>query len=639
VNQAVPGSPGNPDIPAGPGIPERPGGRPRYGTVFGAIAGLLTAAVALGVGQLVSGLGARQGSPAVAVGQAAIDLAPPPVKDFAISAFGSNDKTALVIGILVLLAVFAAVIGVAAMRRLSYGYAGLVIFAAVGMAAALTRPDATFAYAVPTIVGAAVGAFTLNRLIHAAVAATGPPRYPARAAPPPGAAQTDRYAGFDALPSSPGPGSGPATGPASTTPITPPPPPPARPGSAGPGGSPEVPAGPSPEPATSGAGPHGTPERPDAGPVPGRRSVPDTWTYRPPAGRSRRHFLLVSGAAAGGAAVAAFAGRELNARQSVTQARATLRLPAPAEPAPPLPAGTDLHIPGLSSFITPNSTFYRVDTAIVLPEVDPQKWQLHIHGMVDREITISFAELLRKPLIEHYVTLTCVSNPVSGPYIGNARWLGASLASIIREARPQAGATQLLCTSVDGFTSGTPLQAVLDGPDALLAIAMNGTALPVEHGFPARMVVPGLYGYVSATKWVTDINVTTFGAQGAYWTQRGWSQQAPIKTESRIDVPLSGGTIGPGRTAVAGVAWAQHKGIDAVEVRVDQGPWHEATLAAVPGIDTWRQWVWYWDATPGNHVIEARATDDTGYTQTAAQAPPPPNGATGYPSSTAAVRS
>ena len=591
------------------------------------------------MGQLVSGLGARQGSPAAAVGEAAIDLAPPPVKDFAISAFGSNDKTALVIGILVLLAVFAAVIGVAAMRRLSYGYAGLVIFAAIGMAAALTRPDATSAYAVPTIIGAAVGAFTLNRLIHAAVAATGPPRYPARAAPRPGAALTDRYAGFDALPSSPDAGSGPAGGPASSTPIAPPPPKPTRPESAGPGSSPGVPAAPSPEPTTSGAGPHGSPARRDADPLSGRAAAPDTWTYRPPADRSRRHFLLVSGAAAGGAAVAAFAGRELNARQSVTQARAALRFPAPAEPAPPLPAGTDLHIPGLSSFITPNSTFYRVDTAIVLPEVDPQKWQLRIHGMVDREITISFAELLRKPLIEHYVTLTCVSNPVAGPYVGNAKWLGASLASIIREARPQAGATQLLCTSVDGFTSGTPLQAVLDGPDALLAIAMNGTALPVEHGFPARMVVPGLYGYVSATKWVTDINVTTYAAQTSYWAQRGWSQQAPIKTESRIDVPLSGTTINPGRTAVAGVAWAQHKGIDAVEVRVDQGPWHEATLAAVPGIDTWRQWVWYWDATPGNHVIEARATDDTGYTQTAAQAPPPPNGATGYPSITATVRS
>ena len=590
------------------------------------------------MGQLVSGLGARQGSPAAAVGEAAIDLAPPPVKDFAISAFGSNDKTALVIGILVLLAVFAAVIGVAAMRRLSYGYAGLVIFAAIGMAAALTRPDATFAYAVPTIVGAAVGAFTLNRLIHAAVAATGPPRYPARAAPRPGAAPTDRYAGFDALPSLARPRFRSCRRPRVYHPHRPAAPNAGRTRISRPRQLPRSPRRPVHRAhdvrsrTTRLAGTTG--RRPVVWAGSGAEHLDLPSARRP----SRRHFLLVSGAAAGGAAVAAFAGRELNARQSVTQARAALRFPAPAEQAPPLPAGTDLHIPGLSSFITPNSTFYRVDTAIVLPEVDPQKWQLRIHGMVDREITISFAELLRKPLIEYYVTLTCVSNPVAGRYVGNAKWLGASLASIIREARPQAGATQLLCTSVDGFTSGTPLQAVLDGPDALLAIAMNGTALPVEHGFPARMVVPGLYGYVSATKWVTDINVTTYAAQTSYWAQRGWSQQAPIRTESRIDVPLSGMTINPGRTAVAGVAWAQHKGIDAVEVRVDQGPWREATLAAVPGIDTWRQWVWYWDATPGNHVIEARATDDTGYTQTAAQAPPQPNGATGYPSITATVR-
>jgi hypothetical protein len=236
------------------------------------------------------------------------------------------------------------------------------------------------------------------------------------------------------------------------------------------------------------------------------------------------------------------------------------------------------------------------------------------------------------------VTLTCVSDPVEGPYISNAKWLGASLADLIRSARPQAGATQLLCTSVDGFTSGTPIETVLDGREALLAVAMNGTALPVEHGFPARMVVPGLYGYVSATKWVTDIKVTTYQAEIAYWAQRGWSAQAPIKTESRVDVPLSGASIKGGRTAVAGVAWAQHKGIAAVEVRVDGGPWHEAKLAAVPGVDTWRQWVWYWDATPGNHVVEARATDATGYTQTASQAPPEPNGASGYPSTQFTVK-
>ena len=259
--------------------------------------------------------------------------------------------------------------------------------------------------------------------------------------------------------------------------------------------------------------------------------------------------------------------------------------------------------------------------------------------MVQREVTITFADLLRRPLIEAYVTLTCVSNPVGGPYAGNARWLGASLADLIRQARPLAGADQLLSTSVDGYTSGTPLPVVLDGRNALLAVAMNGTALPVVHGFPARMVVPGLYGYVSATKWVTDIEVTTFAAASGYWAQHGWSQRGPIRTESRIDVPAAGASLRPGLTPVAGVAWAQHKGIAAVEVRVNGGPWHEARLAAVPGIDTWRQWVWEWPATPGNYMLEARATDQTGYTQTAGQAQPPPNGASGYPSAQVAVRS
>jgi DMSO/TMAO reductase YedYZ molybdopterin-dependent catalytic subunit len=369
-----------------------------------------------------------------------------------------------------------------------------------------------------------------------------------------------------------------------------------------------------------------------------------SFTYLPnpddpgPAGPARRRFLVSSGIAAAAALAGTVAGRELATRRDVTLARAALRFPRPAVAAPPLPAGSDLHIPGLSSFITPNDSFYRVDTAILLPQVDPSTWQLRIHGMVQREVTFSFAELLRRPLIEDYVTLTCVSDPVGGPYVGNAKWLGASLAALIRQARPRAGANQLLCTSVDGFTSGTPLQVVLDGRDALLAVAMNGTALPVEHGFPARMVVPGLYGYVSATKWVTDIEVTTFAAASAYWVGRGWSQQAPIKTESRIDVPAIGSTLRPGPTQVAGVAWAQHKGVAAVEVRVDHGPWQEARLAAVPDIDTWRQWVWQWQATPGDHVLEARATDKTGYTQTAVQAQPPPNGASGYPSAAVTVR-
>ncbi len=563
----------------------------------------------MGIGQLVSGLTVRQGAPWAVVGEAAINLAPPPVKNFAISAFGSNDKNVLVAGILVVLAIFAAVVGVLALRRLAYGYLGLAIFAAVGVAAAISLPKANPGWAAPTVIGALVAAFFLTKLTQRALDATATTTAIPAAPERPAVQAPDTEADPEADPGNTPSGT---VSPASASAWT--------------RSSTEDPAGEVDD--------LWTPRDPaPAGPP------PETWTYRPPDRTARRRFLVASGLAVGTTAVAAFAGRELNARQSVTQARSTVRLPKPADSAPPLPAGVNLNIPNLSPYVTSNSSFYRVDTAIVLPQVDPASWQLRIHGMVEREISISFAQLLRRPLIEHYVTLTCVSDPVEGPYIGNAKWLGASLADLIRSARPRAGATQLLCTSADGFTSGTPIEVVLDGREALLAVAMNGTALPVEHGFPARMVVPGLYGYVSATKWVTDIKVTTYQAEVAYWAQRGWSAQAPIKTESRIDVPLSGASVKRGRTAVAGVAWAQHRGIDAVEVRIDNGPWQQATLAAVPGVDTWRQWAYYWDAPPGNHVIEARATDKTGYTQTANQAPPEPNGASGYPSIQVTVKS
>jgi DMSO/TMAO reductase YedYZ molybdopterin-dependent catalytic subunit len=351
----------------------------------------------------------------------------------------------------------------------------------------------------------------------------------------------------------------------------------------------------------------------------------------------RRRFLISSGVTTAAAAAGTLIGRNLTTEHNIAQARAAIRFPRPAVAAPRLAAGTSLDIPGITPFITSDASFYRVDTALLAPQFAPANWQLRIHGMVQREVTISYAELLRRPLIEAYVTLTCVSDPVDGPYVGNAKWLGAKLADLIRQARPLAGANQLLSTSVDGYTSGTPLQVVLDGRNALLAVAMNDEALPVVHGFPVRMVVPGLYGYVSATKWVTDIEVTTFASAYSYWAQRGWSQQGPIKTESRIDVPAAGASLAAGRIAVAGVAWAQHKGIAAVEVRVNGGPWHEARLASVPGIDTWRQWVWEWSATPGHYLLEARATDATGYTQTAVQAQPPPNGASGYPAAEVSV--
>ena len=359
---------------------------------------------------------------------------------------------------------------------------------------------------------------------------------------------------------------------------------------------------------------------------------------RPGAGPQRRDFIRAGAVTAGSAGVAYLGGRLLSEKSSVSAAIKSLKLPVPAHPLPPLPSGTELHIPGISRFVTPNAAFYRVDTAIVLPQIPPSSWRLRIHGMVSRELTLTFDDLIRRPLIEDWITLCCVSNPVAGPYIGNAKWLGASLGALLREAGIKAGADQLFCTSFDGFTSGTPVATAMDGRDAMLAIGMNGQPLPTAHGFPVRTVVPGLYGYVSACKWITDIEVTTFRRNFAYWAQRGWSQQAPIKTESRIDVP-TGRTLQAGPTTIAGVAWAQHKGIDAVEVRVDGGPWRQAKLAAVPGIDTWRQWYIPWDAAPGTHMIQARATDATGYTQTPLVEPPEPNGATGYPLVTVSVAS
>jgi DMSO/TMAO reductase YedYZ molybdopterin-dependent catalytic subunit len=558
--------------------------------------------VALGVGQLIAGIGRPQGSPVAAVGSAAIDRTPSAVKNFAISAFGSHDKMVLVLGILVVLAVLSAAIGIAAMHRLRNGYIGLAIFALIGLAAALTRPNAELWDVLPTLIGALAGAYTLSRLVLVA-------------------------GGRSPRPLAPG-GTAPAVPPRPDRPRNAPQPDVSQPDFI-------VPADPAladqqePEPAAR-SGPSA--ERP----IPRFRSGPPSdEPRRPPRQPGRRSFLTASAVAVAAGGVSALAGRGLTERSNVSTALSHIRFPRAAHPVPPLPPGTDLGIKGLSSFITPNSDFYRVDTALILPQVAPQTWQLRIHGMVEREITISYHDLLKRPLIEDWITLCCVSNPVSGPYIGNAKWLGASLASLLRAARPRGGADQLLCTSADGFTSGTPLATVLDGRDALLAVAMNGAPLPVAHGFPVRMVTPGLYGYVSATKWVTDIKVTTFRGNYAYWAQRGWSQRAPIKTESRIDVP--GSSVSAGQRQVAGVAWAQHKGIDAVHVRVDRGPWHQARLAAVPGIDTWRQWTWDWDATRGNHLIEARATDATGYTQTALQEPPEPNGASGYPNITVAV--
>jgi len=346
-------------------------------------------------------------------------------------------------------------------------------------------------------------------------------------------------------------------------------------------------------------------------------------------GPSRRKFLVASGGAAAVAAGAGFGGQYLQDRRFAVNT-SVVKVGGAGVKTAALPKGAEItDIPGLSPFYTPNSQFYRVDTALVVPSVAAQTWQLKVHGMVDRPVTLTFADLMKRPMIDHDVTLTCVSESVGGSYIGNARWQGTLLADVLKEAGIQKGATQIVMRDVNGMNLGVATEPVMDGRAALLAVGMNGQPLPPEHGFPVRVVVPGLYGYVSACKWVVDMELTTFPAFTAYWSQRGWSQQAVIKTESRIDTPKGGSSLPGGKVMIAGVAWAQHRGIEAVEVGID-GTWHPATLAVQDTIDTWRQWYYPWQATQGNHVIQVRATDKTGYTQTAVNHITEPNGATGY---------
>ncbi|GAA3374371.1 molybdopterin-dependent oxidoreductase [Streptomyces racemochromogenes] len=360
----------------------------------------------------------------------------------------------------------------------------------------------------------------------------------------------------------------------------------------------------------------------------------------------RRAFGRLLAATVAASAAAGYAGRRLGAHGAAgaTASRAGLVLPPPAVPAPPVPAGADLRLPGLGPFLTPAGDFYRVDTALVVPRVDADAWRLDIRGEgVARPLTLSLPELLARPLVEHDITLCCVSNEVGGPYVGNARWLGVRLADLLREAGvrpPSRGgpADQLVARSVDGMTTGTPVEAVMDGREALLAVGMNGAPLPFAHGFPVRMVVPGLYGYVSACKWLRELRLTRFDAYDAYWVRRSWAREAPVKTQSRIDTPrpLSRHPAGP--VAVAGVAWAQHRGISRVEVRADGGPWRDARLGAADGVDTWRQWVWRWEAPPGRHTLEVRATDGRGGVQPERRTGTLPDGATGWHSVTVDVR-
>lgn len=500
---------------------------------IGVVIGLVAGGVAIGVAQLAAGIVNPQASPIVAVGRAAIDAAPEWLKDFAIRAFGSSDKLVLVAGIGAVLALVSIGLGIASVRRVWVGIAGLGVFCALGVAAALTRPASVPADALPPIAGALAAGGALLGLRRTLRARAGSVELAVPAA-------DDRVWAFD-----------------------------------------------------------------------------------------RRRFLLAGAAGAVGAVLAGGLGGLLSRRFGADASRAEVRIPSPASRAAPA-TGAGLSVTGLDPFFTPNDRFYRVDTALLVPAVMAEDWSLRVHGMVDREITLDYERLLARPLIERDITLACVSNPVGGRYIGNARWTGVPLRDLLDEAGVHPGADQIVTRSVDGFTSGTPTAVAMDGRDSLLAVAMNGEPLPLEHGFPVRMIVPGLYGYVSATKWLVDIELTTFDAFDPYWVQRGWADRAPIKTMSRIDTPTPSLDLAAGEVPVAGVAWAQHRGIERVELRIDEGPWTEVELAPEDTIDTWRQWVFRWAATPGEHRLQVRAIDGTGQTQTSDPAEPFPDGATGY---------
>ncbi|WP_189762581.1 molybdopterin-dependent oxidoreductase [Streptomyces xanthochromogenes] len=536
-----------------------------------ALSGLLAGYAALAVAELVSAAVRPQSSPVVAVGGAAIDRTPPAVKDWAIRHFGTNDKLVLQLGILAVLALFAMLLGVVALRYRRTGAAGVVLFGVVGALAATSRPDSTGAAdALPSLVGTVVAAGLLFWLI--------------------GRLRTHRP--------SPAAVSGPAAA----------------------------------EPAPTGA------DVPAGGDETASHRVEGTASD----GWDRRGFVVAATAAAVASTGAGWLGLSLNGSsgQSAVASRSKVVLPRPASPAAALPKGTELRIPGISPFFTPNADFYRVDTALVVPKVDATTWRLTIHGKgVSRPRTVTFEDLIHGragELIERDVTLACVSNEVGGPYVGNARWIGVRLADLLREVGvvpPSKGgpADQLVARSVDGMTIGSPVEDVMDGRDAMLAVGMNGQPLPFEHGFPVRMLVPGLFGYVSACKWIEDIELTTFDAYDSYWVKRSWARRGPIKTESRIDTPKPFARPRQGTVMVAGVAWAQHRGIDRVEIRVDDGPWQPADLAAQDTTDTWRQWSFPWNATTsGSHTLTVRATDRTGTVQTEKRTPTIPDGASGW---------
>jgi DMSO/TMAO reductase YedYZ molybdopterin-dependent catalytic subunit len=582
--------------------PTRPGPGPwRPGVALAALVGVIAVGLAVGIAELLAAFGGWIGvfdapaSPLTSLGQSFIQLTPEWLKEFAIQTFGQNDKTALAVGMGVTLVVVAAAIGIVARRspRVAVGITvALIVVAAVAI---LTRAGSGIVDLIPLLVGGAVGVVFLVTVFRrqivsqsrnsstAAVTAAGPDE--GSTAP---SAASDEDQDLLAVQSKGAKGE--------TDPEN-------------------------PKAATSGAA-HpmsaGTRTAVQAGAVPGT-------VYR-------RQFFRLAAIGAAAAAVAGALARWIPSTAEVTASRSAVSLSVPTDVQQV--GDVALQVPGITPFVVDNADFYRVDTAFVPPRVTTDIWELRLRGMVDNPITLTYADLTAMPSIERMITLTCVSNEVGGDLAGNARWQGVRIADVMAMAKPQAGADCVLSTSIDGFTVTTPLEALTDSRDALLAFAMNGEPLPIEHGFPVRMVVPGLYGYVSATKWVVELNVTKFSEVTAYWTDRGWAPQAPIKTASRIDVPAGFAQLSKGSTvAVAGVAWAQHRGISAVQVQIDDGDWQGATLSGEVSADTWRQWVYQWDATEsGTHTLRCRAIDGNGDVQTDQVQGVMPDGATGWDS-------
>jgi DMSO/TMAO reductase YedYZ molybdopterin-dependent catalytic subunit len=539
-----------------PSAKEAPGRRP-----LAALAGLLAAAVALGVAELIAALVGAGSSPVIAVGDAAITLTPESVKRFAITTFGENDKIVLVAGTLAIIAVYALVVGLVGLRNRRLGAVGIALFGLVGALAAVTRPAGGPFDALPSLVGAAAGITTLLALL-APLGATSPAAVPAPA-----------------------------------------------------------------EPSGTGADGHA-----DERIVDRLREVLGSGDRKGTA-LDRRRFFLTSGVALGAAAVTGGGGRLLQRRFDVAGDRAALELPRPSSRAAVLPAGADLatEVDGLTPLFTGNRDFYRVDTAISVPRIRPADYRVSMTGMFDSPRSYTLTDLFeRDDVVERDITLTCVSNDVGGRLAGTARWIGVPLRALLEENGIRSGSDQLLCRSEDGMTIGAPTRSALEVEDAMLAFGMNGEPLPVEHGFPVRMLIPGLYGYVSACKWLVRIEATTFDAVDAYWVQRDWAADGPIKIASRIDTPAPLREFPAGRRAIAGVAWAQTRGIARVEVRVDEEDWADAELSPEVDADLWRQWVLPYDFAPGRHSVTVRATGADGEVQTDARAAPFPAGSSGW---------